>query len=100
LGEGRRRRRCGEDGLPNAFDISKDFIIPSPSFQVLHSKYFIIPETQHTIAMIGKPSIADDVASVSRALAAINFDDKPLFATHKVNDIGADRLLADEFEAG
>ena len=82
---GRFRRRCGEDGFPNAFDISK---------------HFIIPETQHTIAMIGEPSISDDVAFVGRVLAAINFDDKPLFATHKVNDIGTDRLLADEFETG
>jgi hypothetical protein len=80
---GRRRRRCGEDHIPNAFDISK---------------YFIIPETQHTIAMIGEPSIADDVAFVGRVLAAIDFDDKPLFATHKVNDIGADGLLPHEFE--
>jgi hypothetical protein len=80
---GRCRRRCGEDGFPNAFDISK---------------YFIIPKAQHTVAMIGEPSISDGVAFVSRVLAAINFDDKPLFATNKVNDIGADRLLADELK--
>jgi len=48
--------------------------------------------------MIGEPSISDGVAFVSRVLAAINFDDKPLFATNKVNDIGADRLLADELK--
>jgi hypothetical protein len=80
---GRCRRRCGEDGFPNAFDISK---------------YLIIPETQHTVAMIGEPSISDGVAFVSRVLAAINFDDKPLFATNKVNDIWVDRLLADELK--
>jgi hypothetical protein len=80
---GRCRRRCGEDGFPNAFDISK---------------YFIIPETQHTIAVIGEPSNSDGVAFVSRVLAAIDFYDKPLFATDKVNDIGTDRLLADEFK--
>jgi hypothetical protein len=80
---GRRRRRCGEDHIPNAFDISK---------------YFIIPEAQHAIAMIDEPSISDDIAFVSRVLAAIDFYDKPLFATHKVNDIGADGLLADEFK--
>jgi hypothetical protein len=82
---GRRRRRCSEDHVPNAFDISK---------------YLIIPEAKYMIAMIDKPSITDDVTFVRRVLAAINFDDKPLFATHKVNDIGTDRLLADEFEAG
>jgi hypothetical protein len=82
---GRCRGRCGEDGFPNAFDISK---------------YFIIPKAQHTVAMVGEPSITDSVARVRCVLAAINFDDKPLFATHKVNDIGTDRLLVDEFEAG
>jgi hypothetical protein len=81
---GRCRRRCGEDGFPNAFDISK---------------YFIIPKAQHTVAMIGEPSIADDIAFVSRVLAAIDFDNKSPFAAHKVDDIGADRLLADEFES-
>ena len=82
---GRCRRRCGEDGFPNAFDISK---------------YLIIPKAQHTVAMIDEPSISDGVAFVSRVLAAIDFDDKPLLATHKVNDIGANWLLADEFEPG
>jgi hypothetical protein len=48
--------------------------------------------------MIDEPSISDDIAFVSRVLAAIDFYDKPLFATHKVNDIGADGLLADEFK--
>ena len=80
---GRFRRRSREDGFPNAFDISK---------------YFIIPKAQHTVAMIDEPSISDNFAFVSRVLAAINLDDEPLFATHKVNDIGTDRLLADEFE--
>jgi hypothetical protein len=82
-GEGRGGRRCGENGFPNAFDISK---------------YFIIPKTQHAVAMIDEPSISDDVAFVSCVLAAVDFDDKPLFATNKVDDIGPDRLLADEFE--
>ena len=48
--------------------------------------------------MIDEPSISDGVAFVSRVLAAIDFDDKPLFAAHKVNDIRTDRLLADEFK--
>jgi len=80
---GRFRRRCGEDSFPNAFDISK---------------YFIIPKAQHTVAMIDQPPITDEITFVCRVLAAINFDDKPLFAANKVNDIGADRLLADEFK--
>ena len=63
-------------------------------------QYLVVPEAQHTIPMIDKPSISDDIAFVSRVLATINFDDKPLFAAHKVNDIGTDRLLADEFEIG
>jgi hypothetical protein len=83
--KGRCRRRCGEDGFPNAFDISK---------------YIIIPKTQHAVAMTDEPSISDDITFVGRVLAAIDFDDKSLFAAHKVNDIGTDRLLADEFEAG
>jgi hypothetical protein len=82
---GRFRRRCSEDGFPNAFDISK---------------YFIIPKAQYTVAMTDEPSIADSVAFVSRVLTTINFDDEPFLAAHKVNDIRADRFLADEFEAG
>jgi hypothetical protein len=50
--------------------------------------------------MIDEPSISDDITFVSRVLAAIDFNDKPPFAAHKVYDIGTDRLLADEFEAG
>ena len=50
--------------------------------------------------MIDEPSISDDITFVSRVLAAVDFDDKPLFATHEVDDIGTDGLLADEFETG
>jgi hypothetical protein len=64
----------------------------------IFSKYFIIPKAQHTVAMVCKPSIADGVARVCRVLSTINLDDEPLFAAHKVYDIGTDRLLADEFE--
>jgi len=82
---GRFRRRCGEDSFPNAFDISK---------------YFIIPKAQHAVTMVGQPSITDRVARVCRVLTAVDFDDESLLAADKVNDVGTDRFLADEFEAG
>ena len=81
---GRRRRRCREDCLPNAFDIS------------LH---FVIPETQDAVAMFDKPLIPDGVASAISVLAAIDLDDEPLLPTDKIHDIRPDRLLTHEFES-
>ena len=53
---GRRRRRCREDCLPDAFDISH---------------YLVIPEPQHTKAVFDEPLIADGVASALGVLPAI-----------------------------
>jgi hypothetical protein len=82
---GRRGRRCCEDCVPNAFDISQ---------------HFVIPETQDAVAMFDEPVIADGVASVIGVLATIDPDDEPLLSTDKIRDIRPDRLLPREFESG
>jgi hypothetical protein len=82
---GRRRRRCREDYVPNAFDISQ---------------HFVIPETQDAVTMRDQPLFANGVAFVIGVLAAIDFDDEPLLSTDKIHDIRPDRLLTHEFEPG
>ena len=81
---GRRRRRCREDYLPNAFDVSQHLTIPEP---------------QHAVAMFEEPLIADGVASAFGVLAAIDLDHEPFLSTDKIDDIRSDRLLTDEFES-
>jgi hypothetical protein len=81
---GRRRRRCCEDCVPNAFDISQ---------------HFVIPETQDAVAMRDEPLIAHGVASALRVLATVDLDDEPLLSTDKIHDIRTDRLLTHEFES-
>ena len=81
---GRHRRRCGENRLPNAFDISQHLVIPEP---------------QDTEPMFDEPLIADGVASVLGVLAAIDFDDKPFLSADKVDHVRPDRLLTHEFKS-
>jgi hypothetical protein len=75
---GRRGKRCCEDCVLNAFDISQ---------------HFDIPETQDAVAMFDEPVVADGVASVIGVLATIDLDDEPLLSTDKIRDIRPDRLL-------
>jgi len=79
---GRRRRRCSEDCIPNAFDI----------FQ-----HFVVPETEDPVTVINEPLIADCVASVIGMLATIDLDDEPFLSTDKIYDIRTDQLLTHEF---
>ncbi len=65
---GRRRRRGGEDCLPNACNI----------FQ-----HFVIPETQDAVAMFEEPTIADGVAPALGVLSAIHFDNEPFSTTSR-----------------
>ena len=79
---GRRRGRCSEDCIPDAFDIFD---------------HFVVPETEHAIAAFQEPSITHDVAVVFGVLAAIKFDHESFLSTDKIdNIIRPDRLLADE----
>jgi hypothetical protein len=60
------------------------------------SSHVVIPKSQHTIAVIVEPLVADDIAFISRVLAAINLNDKAMLPTDKISDIRADRFLAYE----
>ena len=80
---GRRRRRCREDCVPYAFDISE---------------HFVIPETQDTVAAFDEPLITGRVTLVICVLAAVDFDDEPLLSTGKIDDIRTNRLLTHKFE--
>jgi hypothetical protein len=78
------RDRCQQDHFPNASDI-------------FH--YFIIPNTQYAISVVGQPLIPDSVPFVSSVLATIHLDDEPLFPADKIDNVGPDWLLANKFEA-
>jgi hypothetical protein len=81
---GRRRRRCREDHVPNAFDISE---------------HFIIPEAQDAIAVVDEPSISDSVSRVRRVLTTIDFDNESFFSADEIDDVGTDCFLPHEFES-
>jgi hypothetical protein len=80
---GRRRRYGCEDRVPNTFGI----------FQ-----HFIIPETEYSIAMIGKPLVAENIALAGGMLATVNFDDESLLPADEIDNVRADRYLADKFK--
>ncbi len=80
---GLHRRRCREDYVPHAFDISE---------------HFVIPETQDTVAAFDEPLTTGSVTLAIRVLATVDFDDEPLLSTDKIYDIRPDRLLTHEFE--
>jgi hypothetical protein len=63
------------------------------------AKYVIIPEPQHPVFMIGKPFVTHDIARVICVLSPVNFNNKTMFATDKIDGVGADRFLPDEFVA-
>jgi hypothetical protein len=80
---GRLRQQCGEDCFKNAFEISS---------------HVIIPKAENAIPMLAEPLISDSIALAPRVLAAVNFNDEPMFAANKVCDVRPYRLLANEFE--
>ena len=65
---------------------------------LLVSRYFRIPESQHVITVCTERGVARPVPGIIRMLSAINFDDEPFLATNKINNVGADGLLPNEFE--
>jgi hypothetical protein len=64
--------RSREDRIPDAFDI----------FQ-----HFIVPEAEHAVAMLQKPSIARGIAAVVGVLASIDLNHEPFLSAGKVNNI-------------
>jgi hypothetical protein len=70
------------DGLQHAIDVTGDVVIPKP---------------QHAIVVIGKALVAYAVALISCVLAAIDLDDETSLAANEIDDVGSNRLLADEF---
>ena len=59
----------------------------------------IVPEPQHTVIAIREPFVANRVAGVIGMLSPIDFDDEATFSANEINNIGAYRLLTDEFMA-
>ena len=49
------------------------------------------------MTLVSKPLIAHGVPLVGSVLTAIDFDDETLFTANEIDDVGADRLLTDEF---
>jgi hypothetical protein len=76
--------QCPCDPLQDAVDVLQDLVIPEP---------------QDLIAVSAQPLIPNGVALALRMLSAINFYDQALFAADKINNVGSDRLLPDEFHS-
>jgi hypothetical protein len=61
--------------------------------------YVIVPDADHPITKGGQLAVALPVFVTIRVLAAVEFNNQALLATHEIDVVPTDRLLADEFEA-
>jgi hypothetical protein len=58
------------------------------------AKHVVIPKSQNPESLALEPSAPLGIAvSLQRVLTAIDFNDQLRFKTHKVDDVGTDRLL-------
>ena len=60
--------------------------------------YLRIPKSQHLISLRRERGIACVVLWIIGVLTGVNFDDELPLATNEIDDIGASRLLPNEFE--
>jgi hypothetical protein len=85
-----RAVRCGADGRQDYFENAAEIL-----------DHVIIPETQHTPAMLLKPSCAVRLIPSDRAvLTTIEFDDQRSVFVNAIDDVPPDRYLASELKAG
>jgi hypothetical protein len=56
----------------------------------------IVPKSQHAIATVDQPLIANRIAFVGRMLTAFDLNNKPPLAANKINDEWSNRLLTDK----
>jgi hypothetical protein len=59
----------------------------------------MIPESQDAIVVLSQPSVANSILLVVRMLATIDLDNESRFPADEIDDVGADRLLANELAA-
>ena len=57
------------------------------------AQHIVVPETQHSIIVIGKPFVANGIACVISVLPAVDLNYEPTVTADKVDRIRADRLL-------
>jgi hypothetical protein len=62
------------------------------------AQYVRIPESQHLVSLSRERGIACAVLWIICVLTAVNFDDELPVTTNKIDDVGANRLLSNEFE--
>jgi hypothetical protein len=67
------------------------------AIHILHD--VVVPKSQYTIVVILQPPSALATVLIVIVLPTIGLDDEALLATDEIDDVGADRLLADEFMA-
>jgi hypothetical protein len=63
------------------------------------TQYLRIPKSQHLISLRRERGIAGAVFWIICMLPAIDLNDELLLATNKIDDIGADGFLPNEFES-
>ena len=59
-------------------------------------QHVVVPKSQDSVVMIGKPFVAGNVALVVSVLPSVDFNDETSFAAHKINRVRPDRLLPNE----
>ena len=59
----------------------------------------IVPESQDTVSLLGKPPVPFNIPPIRGVLAAIDLDYKAPLATDKIHGVAADRFLPNKFKA-
>jgi hypothetical protein len=60
----------------------------------------VVPKSQDSVVVIGKPFVTNGVARIVRMLSAIDLNNETAFAANKVDRVRTDRFLANKFMAG
>jgi hypothetical protein len=63
------------------------------------AQHVVVPESQDSIIVLRKPSVANYVTRIVRMLSAIDFNDEPMLAANQVDRVWSNRFLPNEFVA-
>lgn len=77
-------RECGSDGFKHACNVCQ---------------HVVVPKSQDSIIVIGKPFVANGIARVVSVLPSIDLNDEATVSADKVDGVRTDRLLPNELIA-
>ena len=93
-----KRGEGGVRGRPHAL-LLQQRLQNDRQHAVAIAQHVVVPEAHHPVALARQERVACGILGTVRVLPAVNLDHKALVAADEINNEGADRLLADEFEA-